>query len=150
MHPTIKEWPAFSVIGLLYHGNNQQGEIPALWPQLMARTQEIPRRPGAAFGVCDNFDQGASVFDYVAGYEAAPGGDAPPGMVKWEIPAHTYACFATTLPEIRATMGRIYAEWFPASAYVRAEGPEFEYYGPDFDGDDPASRLSICVPVVKR
>jgi predicted transcriptional regulator YdeE len=38
--------------------------------------------------------------------------------------------------------------WFPASGYIRAAGPEFERYGPDFD-EQPEKPLTLWMPVEK-
>ena len=147
MEHTLKDWPAFTVVGLLYRGKNDQGQIPALWGTLNAQAHAIPHRPGAAFGVIDNFDTEQGIFDYVAGYEAAPGAATPEGMVRKEVPAQRYAVFDTTLPDIMAAIHRIYDEWLPAAGFRRTSGPEFEFYGPDFDPSVPGAVMQLFIPV---
>ena len=147
MEHTLKDWPAFTVVGLLYRGKNDQGQIPALWGTLNAQAHAIPHRPGAAFGVIDNFDTEQGIFDYVAGYEAAPGAATPEGMVRKEVPAQRYAVFDTTLPDLMAAIHRIYDEWLPAAGFRRTSGPEFEFYGPDFDPSVPGAVMQLFIPV---
>ncbi len=142
--------PAFTVAGMLYRGNNSNKEIPALWDKFGPKMGILPHRidPQSCYGVCDNFDEEAEIFDYVSACEVKPGEEMPEGMVTREIPAQTYAIFNTTLPEIQATMGYIYSTWLPSSKYERGPGPEFELYGEEFSPDEPASRFDIYVPVV--
>lgn len=143
--------PAFTVAGMLYRGDNGGNEIPQLWDQFGPKMGIIPHRidPQSCYGICDNFDEKAKVFDYIAACEVKPGETMPDGMVTRAIPAQTYAVFRTTLPEIRTTMDDIYNTWLPSSDYERGSGPEFELYDEEFSPEDPASMLYIYVPVVK-
>ncbi len=144
LHLTTR--PAFTVIGLLYRGDNKNNEIPQLWDVLYpARAAEITGKvqPDVAYGVEDNFDHEAGVWDYLAGYEVSPDAPVPSGLTRKQIPAQTYAVFKTTLPEISKTMDAIYQGWMPASGYRRADGPEFELYDQDFD--PPAGKLGFYV-----
>lgn len=149
MECSIKEWPAFTVVGLFYRGKNDQGQIPSLWGELNARAHTIPHRPGAAFGVIDNFDMEQGIFDYVAGFEAAPGAEnsVPDGMVLKTVPAQRYAVFDTTLAELMPTIGRIYNEWMPTSGFRRTSGAEFEFYGPEFDPSVPGAIMQLFIPI---
>lgn len=142
--------PAFTVIGLLYRGGNKNNEIPQLWGALYpARAAEITGKvdPNTAYGVEDNFDMEAGVWDYLAGYEVAADASVPPGMTRKHIPAQTYAVFATTLPEIGKTMDAIHQGWMPTSGYRRADGPEFELYDEDFAPAMGKFGLTIYMPV---
>jgi AraC family transcriptional regulator len=148
MEPKIISKPAFTIIGLLYHGNNAENEIPQLWGQLMSRSSEIQNQIGnIAYGAAANFDEASKAFDYVAGFEVSPETDAPQGMVKWNIPARTYVVFTCTLPTMMDTYKSIHETWFPQSDYQRAAGPEFELYGEKFDPNDPNSKMDIYIPV---
>lgn len=144
--------PAFTVVGLLYRGDNKNNEIPQLWDALYpARAAEISGKIQAniAYGVEDNFDREAGVWDYLAGYEVAAGAPVPAGMTRKYIPTQTYAVFAAALPEISKTMDAIYQEWMPASGYRRANGPEFELYDQDFDPPADKLDLYLYIPVEK-
>lgn len=147
MECVVKEWPAFTVVGLLYSGRNNAGQIPALWEKLDARIHEIPHRPGAAFGVIDNFDMEQGSFDYVAGFEAAPDADLPDDVVLKDVPAQRYAVFDTTLADLRDTIDQIYGGWFPTSGFQRGPGPEFELYDAEFDPAEPGSVMQLFIPI---
>ena len=153
MDPTqITTRPSFTVVGLLYHGDNKHGEIPQLWDELYPdRAAEITGKvnPNVAYGVEDNFDHDTGQWDYVAGYEVTPDAPVPAGMVRKQVPAQTYAVFKTTLPEIGQTMDAIYQTWLPASGYQRGDGPEFEYYDEDFDPAHGKLDFFMYIPVTK-
>ena len=106
--------------------------------------------PGVFYGAMHNFDMQTNEFDYVAGVQVQAGQTAPEGMVSWEIPAQTYAVFETTLPQIGAAFETIYQSWLPASDVERADGPEFELYDAAFNPQDPASKMSIWIPVQEK
>ncbi len=89
-------------------------------------------------------------FDYLAGVEVEAGQAAPEGMVAWRIPAQTYAVFETTLPQIGPTFEYIYGPWIAGSDFERADGPEFELYDEAFNPQDPASKMTIWIPVQEK
>lgn len=149
MEARITSKPAFTVGGLLYRGKNEEDEIAQLWATSGARLWDIQdvTRPGVAYGVIDHMDPESGAFEYLAGMEVKAGADLPEGMVSWEIPAQTYAVFACTLPTLMETMHQIYEQWLPQSGYERGTGPEFEFYGQEFDATDPGSRMELWIPV---
>ncbi len=154
MNPTqILTLPAFTVVGLLYRGDNKNNEIPQLWDALFPdRVLEIMNRinPFIAYGVEDNFDHEAGVWDYVAGYEVEADAPVPPDMVMKHIPEQTYAVFATTLPEIHKTIDAISQEWLPKSKYNRADGPEFELYNEEFNPAMGLLTMYVYIPIVEK
>ena len=101
--PKITSKPAFSVIGMKYRGKNEHDEIPQLWGKFMAREGEIKDKldPQICYGVEDNHDEVSGEFDYVAAFEVGKDAEVPEGMVKWDVPAQTYAAFTCTLPTIQ-------------------------------------------------
>lgn len=153
MHPLhFTTRPAFTVIGLLYRGDNKNNEIPQLWDAFYPhRAAEITGKlnPTIAYGVEDNFDMEAGVWDYLAGYEVAPDAPIPPGMTRKHVPAQTYAVFKTALPEIGHAMDAIHQQWMPTSGYRRTTGPEFELYDEDFAPAMGKFDLYIYMPVEK-
>jgi predicted transcriptional regulator YdeE len=152
MSPAIKSLDAFTVIGLLYRGKNKNNEIPQLWGQLMPRYGEVLNKisPKVAYGVEDNYDEESGEFDYLAGYSVASDTKPPKGMVKWDIPAQTYAVFPCTLPTIRKAYSQAYQNWLPNSEYARASGPEFEFYDEFFSPNNSEAVMYLYIPVVKR
>lgn len=151
MEAQIVQRPAFSVAGILYHGKNEHNEIPQLWDQFWPRHAELQSvvEPQVSYGLCDHVDERTGEFDYVAGMQVAPDALLPVGMVKWEIPALTYAVFTTTLPKIGPTFDAIYREWMPNSEYHRTAGPDVELYTAEFDPNAPDSTFYLYIPVEK-
>jgi AraC family transcriptional regulator len=152
MEAKIVERPAFTAVGLRYRGTEVPAEAPKLWGKLMGRVGEIKDMSDSdvAYGLQDNFDEETGAFDYVAAYEVSGGAAVPQGMIRWEIPANSYAVFSCTLPTVGPTFQKIYAEWLPGSGYQRAAGPEFELYDADFRADDPESPMYIYIPVREK
>jgi AraC family transcriptional regulator len=148
MEPKLVTLEAFTVVGMKYRGVNEQNEIPQLWGRFVPRIGEIRHRTsnGATYGVMDNFDEATGEYDYVASLEVARAADLPDGMVAVQVPAAQYAVVDCTLPEIGAAYQRLHA-WVVASEYERAPTPDFEYYGPGFDPQDPGSVLSLYLPI---
>ena len=147
--PDIVEKPAFSVVGLQYHGKNENDEIAQMWNELVPRIRDIesPTPSMVSYGVITEFDESTNEMEYVAGVEVNELSEVPDGMVSVEVPAQTYAVFPTTLPALHDTIARIYDEWLPDSDYERTSGPEFELYDEDFDPNDEDSELHLYIPV---
>ena len=79
MEPKIVKRAAFTVVGMKYHGKNENNDIPQMWGQFGSRVPEIKHRvdPHVAYGVCDNFDESSGEFDYIAGFEVDSTADIP-------------------------------------------------------------------------
>ncbi|MCL6613607.1 MAG: GyrI-like domain-containing protein [Firmicutes bacterium] len=80
------------------------------------------------------------------------GGSPPADLESKEIPAATWAVFTSVGPlpgAIQKVWGRIFSEWFPASGYEHADGPEIEVYPPG-DGQAPDYRCEVWIPIVKK
>lgn len=148
--PRVINRDRFFVAGLKHRGNNEQGELRALWQRFAERLDEF-REVAASnntYGVIDNFDEEKGVYDYLAGVEVASPDDVPDDMEVWELEGQNYAVFNTNLNELMDTMDQVYESWLPQSNYQRAPGPEFEFYGEDFDADDPESPIQVYIPVL--
>jgi AraC family transcriptional regulator len=149
MEPKIVIRPAFTVIGILYHGKNEHQEIPRLWGQFNPRSAEIESAVAddICYGIADNFDRVLGTFDYLAGLEVADDAQPPPGMVRWQVPQQTYAVFPCTLPTLMRTFQTAYDVWMPMAGYHRVPGQEFELYGEEFNPGDPQSPMFVYIPV---
>jgi AraC family transcriptional regulator len=149
MEPKIVAREAFTVVGMKYHGKNENNEIPQLWDKFGPRAEEIKHivDPHVAYGVCGNFDDSSHEFDYVAGFEVDSTTEIPEGMVSWDVPAGKYAVFTCTLPTLGETYQHAYHTWLPQSGYQRAPGPEFELYDESFDPEDPSSKMDAYIPL---
>ena len=149
MEPKIVTRPAFTVVGMLYRGKNENQEIPQLWQAFGPRMGEIVHasKEPIAYGVMDNYDEETGEFDYVAALKVDSAEDIPEGMLSWQIPESKYAVAACSLPTLHETFHELYHEWLPNSGYERAPGPEFELYDERFDNKDPHSELDLYIPI---
>lgn len=160
--PEIKvvDFPKTYVAGMLYHGKNEQNEIPGLWDILMEREAEIAQRDTSApvaFGINimgPEFEE-SKVFDYIAGYPVTDTlDDLPDGMGQFAIPAGRYAVI--TCPNL-ASLGEayeaIYNRWLPKSDYqldLSFGNFSFEFYTEEFNPPEGSEKLYIYLPVTKK
>lgn len=145
MEPEIVSKPAFTAVGLKYFGKNENKEIPQLWGTLNPRAGEIKHKTGIAYGVCGEMEENGR-FHYLAGYGVTDTSSLPSGMETWDVPAQKYAVFPCTLDTIHQTYQYIFDTWFPQSGYQKAEGPDFEWYGENFDVET-GEGMAIYMPV---
>ena len=150
--PEIKTMPGFTVAGMRYRGKNENEEVPELWTRFWSRHGEIQDRilPGKAYGVLNNFDPKTEEFDYIAGVAVSDDSSLPADMVSIWLPEQSYAVFRCTLPTLMETMQAIYHDWLPESEFDRAAGPEYEFYGEEFNPDQDQMTMYMFVPVVKK
>ncbi len=92
----------------------------------------------------DHYDPQTGEFDYLAGFGVERVTELPNGMVRWDVPAQTYAVLPCTLPTVKEGVGNAY-RWLKQSGTPRGDGPEFEFYDEHFMGGD--STLYIYVPI---
>jgi predicted transcriptional regulator YdeE/DNA-binding transcriptional MerR regulator len=152
LEPKFVDLPTFLVAGSLYHGKNQNQEIPLLWEKtFLPHMHELKNaHPNTSYGVCGDFEPETGEFKYMAGVEVTSESELPDGMVCWEVPAAHYAIFEHrgSLSGLRGTNEYIYNVWLPKSGYKRSATPDLEIYAEAFTGtDDPDSILFLYVPV---
>lgn len=150
MEPQIVQKPAMTLVGMKAHGKMEGLDIKGLWNGFGPRMVEIEgSNPAVCYGAMDHYDEATQEFDYLAACEVK-GDSVPTGMVRWIVPAQTYAVYPCTLPRIGEAWTAVYQQWLPTSGYQRAAGPEFELYDEKFNPQDPASVLYLCVPIVSK
>jgi AraC family transcriptional regulator len=149
MQPKIVNRPAFTVVGLKYHGDNHHNEIPQLWGTFGPHIHEIRHlvHPEVFYGVMGNYVDATGEFDYVAAREVSDATEVAKGMTVVNIPARTYAVFPCTLNTMRQTFAMIDSTWLPTSGYQRLDGPEFELYDESFEAGNDNSPMFLYVPV---
>ena len=144
--------PAFTVVGMCYHGNNAHGEISKMWGEFNQRASSIKNIvDGPAYGVCRMVPGLApDEFEYVACFAVSKVEDLPQGMVVREMPALHYAVFphrgaADTLGQ---TYNDIYQKYLPEAGLKPFEaGLDMEVYTNEFKFFAPDSVFYIYVPV---
>jgi AraC family transcriptional regulator len=150
MEPRIVELAGFTVVGLRYHGKNENNEIPQMWAAFHPRIGEIKNMvtDRTAYGISASMDPATGEFDYIAGFEVSRADDVPSGMVHFEVPGGRHAVFTTTLPRIGETFRHAYETWMPAAGYRPTGGPEFELYREGFDSADASAEFELYIPVM--
>lgn len=160
----IVELPAFQVVGRMITTGSDDGEnfkvIPRFWQEVMGdgSFEEIMKladskghTKGAPMGICIDFTDDSNRFNYLVACESR-GDKLPKGMVKKTIPAHQWAVFKTRGPlpdSIQLLWKRIFSEWFPATQYNHAKGPELEIYPPSEDDDPENCPSEVWIPIEK-
>jgi predicted transcriptional regulator YdeE len=147
MEPEIVSKPAFTAVGMVYKGKNENNEIAQLWQEFNLRFGELKNILDGAFGLCEMSDE-SGVFRYMAAFAVSDPPEVPPGMEVWKVPAQKYAVFSCTLPTIREAYRYAFETWLPQSGYEYTRGYDFEYYDENFDQNDPEhSPFSIYIPI---
>lgn len=163
MNYRLVEKEPFRIVGISkrviiqFEGVNP--EIASMWASLdqqkIAMIKEMSNiEPQGIISASTNFSEGRMEekggLDHYIG--AATTKEAPDGMAVLEVPALTWAVFEAVGPfpeTLQNVWGRIYAEWFPSSAYEATEGPEI-LWNESKDTTSPNFRSEIWIPVVKK
>lgn len=155
----IVEKEAFQVIGKVLKVSTRDGEnlkrIPAFWTE--CNREGVCERLCAVYkaqellGICMDMEQEKEQFTYMI---AVNGGEKYTGQeyTVREIPASTWVVFTSigSMPNaIQKVWERIFQEWFPATGYEHADGPELEVYPPG-DLNGPDYKCEIWIPIVKK
>lgn len=154
MEPRIVEKDAFTVVGMIYFGDNQKGEIGQLWTEFNRRAGKIEHRvDGAGYGFCFMDESSNPNFWYICSLAVDQIGEIPMEMVAKTVPAQTYAVFTHKGPvaTLGETYGQAYGTWLPGSEYEPAAHFDFEYYDERFTNTtDPNSELDIYIPIKRK
>jgi AraC family transcriptional regulator len=109
----------------------------------------LPGQVGeVAYGVCCKAD-GAGNFDYIAGVEVTDLDVLPRQFASVRLPPRRYAVFTHSghVSGMRATMHSIWNRYLPGSGLTVLRAPDFERYGPEFDGRTGLGGVEIWIPV---
>lgn len=150
---------AFPVIGKSILVTCKDGEgfrrIPKFWEEChidgtIERLYSLC--PGKdILGVKMDMDQDKEQFTYAIAVEGTVA-TLEKGLTTRDIPTSTWAVFTSIGPlpnAIQEVWLRIFQEWFPATGYQHANGPELEVCPPgDIGADD--YRCEVWIPVVKN
>ena len=162
MNYRIEEKAGFRIVGLMkrvpliYEGVNPH--IAAMWQSLDETTINTLKalsnvEPHGMISASTNFSEGrldGGALDHYIG--VATTSEHPEQFARLEVPATTWAVFESVGPfpeTLQNIWGRIYAEWFPASSYQQAPGPEI-LWNEGKNTSSPTFRSEIWIPVTKR
>ncbi len=166
MEPKFVTLPAIPLAGYLLKTTSSGGQnynaIPAFWQAYMTdgRMQKLHSQPflkeQTEYGVSFMADGEEGAIDYVIGVETLPGAEIPAEFHRCEIPAATYAVFATPpsdrsnfVQNIQGVWQYIYGEWFPTAGYEFAPGcADFERYDERCMGES-GMVCEIYLPVIR-
>lgn len=151
MVPKIVEKPGFKVIGLRYFGKNEQGEIPALWSDLMGRAGEIKDKSQSmeSYGLMGMMDKEGN-FEYIACTPVDRVSEIPEGMVAREINNAKYLVFTHVgdAEKMKETYNFVYNKYCPqCDEDIRYDTYHFELYDERFKNFAPDSEFDIYVPI---
>ena len=161
MEPKIVKKDAVKLIGIMYHGDNKNWEIPKMWEEFLPLMKKIPNSlpTREAYGLCfytESYSK-TGLFYYMAGVPVSSLEEIPMELVGKTLPASEYAVFAHKGPlngkakTIMDTYKYAYGTWLPNSRYVNAHGFDFEYYDERFKGnEDPHTEIGVWIPIRKR
>ncbi len=163
MNYRIVEKEAFHIIGIkkrvpiVFSGVNP--EIAAMWQSLnegiITKLKELSNvEPLGLISASVNFSEGRmeekGELDHYIGVATTQ--ECPENLAKIEVKASTWAVFEAvgTFPDaLQNVWGRIYSEWYPASNYEQAEGPEI-LWNEHKDVTSPTFKSEIWIPVLKK
>lgn len=159
MNYKIESKEAFKVAGVSRKITTKNGEnfkiIPKFWNEVCESGQydilEKSQGKLGVIGMCYDFKMEAEEFKYMIAVE----GTKVKGLeacTEFQIPALTWAIFESVGPipnAIQEVTKKIFSEWFPATKYEHADGPELEVYLP---GNPNAEdyRAEVWIPVVEK
>jgi AraC family transcriptional regulator len=126
--------------------------IPGQWQKFLPYMAHIPGQLGqSAYGACSGFDHDGT-FDYLCGVQVKDFSALGKEWARLRIPPQRYAVFAHRehISSVGGTFNAIFGGWLPESGYEAVEGPQFELYGPSFDGRTGLGGLEIWLPVRKK
>lgn len=159
MNYKIEVKKSFKISGILRHFNSKNEKsfkkIPKFWNEVCKNGQYdiIQKNQGSlgVMGVSLNFNEETQDFDYGIAVE----GEKLKGIDNYsviEIPELSFAVFECVGPmpgAMHKLYRRIFSEWFPATKYEHADGPEFEIYlSGDMSAEDYKSE--IWIPVIEK
>lgn len=138
-----------TVVGLETRFAGDSSVFGDLWDEVVERWDDIEATAATdtAYGVTTSIDAEAGEYEYVLGFEAVDP-DAPPDeFTVVDIPGGPYAVYETTLGTFEADLREATTEWLPNSVHEHRGTPEYERYGPEFEGADPDSPFTYWIPI---
>jgi len=147
--PKIINRESFQIVGMLYRGKNEKGEIATMWQKFIGKH---PKRifEETSYGVCFTplGEFGEGVFDYIAGFEEKSTIVILDGMVSKIVPGGKWLVFEHKgkLDTLGNTYKYIYGQYIPDSKFEPA-GMDIEHYGDRFMDDSDDSVFEIWIKI---
>lgn len=149
----------FKVVGVSKRISTENGEnlkvIPRFWCEINENgvSEKLDKNIGKLgyLGICYDYDMEQKSIKYMIAVE----GEHIEGLENYEvltIPSYTWVIFESIGPmpqAIQKVWSKIYSEWFPATKYEHAGGPELEVY---LEGDPDAEdyKCEVWIPIMEK
>lgn len=152
MEPRIEEKEEMKVVGPVYYGNNEKGEIPEFWKNHFHIVNSLSTKiESGVYGICFHTTDYATkgLFNYMPAVQVENFSIIPLEAVGKTLPKHKYAIFTHrgSVEEIGETYKYIHGTWFPHKKYEIFESYDFEHYTIDEEGKDV---IEICIPIIEK
>ena len=148
--PRVENGKTLLIAGLSQRYTSQtSANIPAQWQSFVPYLGHIPGQIGrTAYGVLCNSDDAGNT-EYISGVEVSDFARIPTELSRLRIPAQKYAVFTQCghISTIRQTWFTIFNKSLPEAGLKPSEGPEFERYGENFNGETGAGGFEIWIPI---
>lgn len=127
--------------------------IPDFWTEVCQNgvVSKLHDVSDTKLGVCYDMKKDQEEFSYMIGCECDHI-DELTEAITLDVASHTWAVFKSVGPmphAIQNVWKRIFSEWFPATKYEHADGPELEVYLPG-DPDAPDYVCEVWIPIVEK
>ncbi|WP_216909501.1 AraC family transcriptional regulator [Nocardia noduli] len=157
MEPEIIEQKPMTLVGMRTHffsvdseKNNIADQLPPLWAAFLARLDEVEHRSGPeAYGVVRSENPDSDRLVYDAAVEVSRIVTLPEHMLRFDVPAATYARFTHRGPatDLNLTVNYVYSTWLTSSDHHHTYGPDLEIYGAGYQPDSPDSVMGYAIPI---
>lgn len=148
--PRIETRDAFLAAGMARHYNvSERSKIPSQWEGFVPYIGNISgQKSSVAYGLCYNTDDDGNM-DYMCAVEVTDFDRVPKELDRLRIARAKYAVFRHDghVSAISATWNEIFRTGLSEANLRLAEGPMFERYGEDFNGDTGLGAMEIWIPV---
>lgn len=161
--PEIVRKKELKLVGKRVLSDGKDRKIMRLWREFLEESREIPLRVNSTDFIGhfryveveekESLNGWRKMLEYMAAVEVKDFSEVPPGMVTKVIPEQLYARFRHkgSLHRISERYIYIFGTWLPFSGYIRSGGPDFEYYGENFNSpDNEEAEMDIYIAIEKE
>jgi len=150
VEPKFETLNDMNLVGIIYYGKNEDGEIPEMWGRHYTKLESLKNRvdKNTTYGFCFHHEdyKDFGQFNYLISQEVYDLGDIPMSMVAKRIPRTDYAVFTVSDENLGDTYQFIYGEYLPKQSFKDDESFNFEKYTTLEDG---STEIKIYIAIKK-